>query len=185
MEIELMKRLDHPNIVRYLTYMKTKEMLYIVLEYVTLLFNLCRCRHSGVMYRFAKTALAGIIKKTGPFVESFVCAIFARYVFCELFQFLSHSVCRLRPLSSQQGVIHRHHAPTSSQQDRYCQAGFRRCDRIAGSEIKLGRRQPLLEYALCFISVSVFAVLSMLVPIIFWWSILTVCALQWLPRSLK
>jgi serine/threonine protein kinase len=32
MEIELLRKLDHPNIVRYVTYMKTKDMLYIVLE---------------------------------------------------------------------------------------------------------------------------------------------------------
>eukprot|EP01133_Synstelium_polycarpum_P006813 gene6813-7918_t len=54
-EIDLLKNLNHANIVKYLRYVKTKECLYIVLEYV----------ENG--------SLSGIIKKFGKFPETLVC----------------------------------------------------------------------------------------------------------------
>ncbi|KYQ88661.1 putative protein serine/threonine kinase [Tieghemostelium lacteum] len=54
-EIDLLKNLNHTNIVKYIKYVKTKDNLYIVLEYV----------ENG--------SLSGIIKKFGKFPESLVC----------------------------------------------------------------------------------------------------------------
>lgn len=54
-EIDLLKNLNHSNIVKYITYVKTKEFLYIILEYV----------ENG--------SLANIVKKFGKFPESLVC----------------------------------------------------------------------------------------------------------------
>eukprot|EP01132_Coremiostelium_polycephalum_P005665 gene5665-7051_t len=51
-EIDLLKNLNHPNIVKYIKYVKTKENLYIVLEYV----------ENG--------SLQSIIKKFGKFPET-------------------------------------------------------------------------------------------------------------------
>ncbi|EGC39194.1 hypothetical protein DICPUDRAFT_96609 [Dictyostelium purpureum] len=54
-EIDLLKNLNHANIVKYIKYVKTKENLYIVLEYV----------ENG--------SLSSLIKKFGKFPESLVC----------------------------------------------------------------------------------------------------------------
>ncbi|KAM9966163.1 hypothetical protein ACTFIR_006355 [Dictyostelium discoideum] len=54
-EIDLLKNLNHANIVKYIKYVKTKDNLYIVLEYV----------ENG--------SLSGIIKKFGKFPETLVC----------------------------------------------------------------------------------------------------------------
>lgn len=54
-EIDLLKNLNHLNIVKYIKYVKTKEYLCIVLEYV----------ENG--------SLANIVKKFGKFPESLVC----------------------------------------------------------------------------------------------------------------
>lgn len=54
-EIDLLKNLNHANIVKYIKYVKTKEYLCIVLEYV----------ENG--------SLANIVKKFGKFPESLVC----------------------------------------------------------------------------------------------------------------
>ncbi|EFA86693.1 putative protein serine/threonine kinase [Heterostelium album PN500] len=54
-EIDLLKNLNHTNIVKYIRYVKTKECLYIVLEYV----------ENG--------SLSSIIKKFGKFPETLVC----------------------------------------------------------------------------------------------------------------
>ncbi|KAF2069497.1 hypothetical protein CYY_009186 [Polysphondylium violaceum] len=54
-EIDLLKNLNHPNIVKYIKYVKTKDNLNIILEYV----------ENG--------SLSSIIKKFGKFPESLVC----------------------------------------------------------------------------------------------------------------
>eukprot|EP00698_Gefionella_okellyi_P024813 TRINITY_DN8855_c0_g1_i1.p1 TRINITY_DN8855_c0_g1~~TRINITY_DN8855_c0_g1_i1.p1 ORF type:complete len:951 (+),score=286.04 TRINITY_DN8855_c0_g1_i1:50-2902(+) len=54
MEIELLQKLQHKNIVKYITFFKTKEFFHIVLEYV----------ENG--------SLTSIIKKMGTFPESLV-----------------------------------------------------------------------------------------------------------------
>eukprot|EP01113_Clastostelium_recurvatum_P037254 TRINITY_DN5420_c0_g2_i1.p1 TRINITY_DN5420_c0_g2~~TRINITY_DN5420_c0_g2_i1.p1 ORF type:complete len:1097 (-),score=420.63 TRINITY_DN5420_c0_g2_i1:391-3681(-) len=59
-EIDLLKNLHHPNIVKYVKYMKTKESLYIVLEFV----------ENG--------SLASIVKKYGVFPESLVAVYIAQ-----------------------------------------------------------------------------------------------------------
>ena len=43
MEIDLLKNLNHPNIVKYNGFVKSAESLYIILEYASLipLFNPC------------------------------------------------------------------------------------------------------------------------------------------------
>ncbi|GAM26943.1 hypothetical protein SAMD00019534_101180, partial [Acytostelium subglobosum LB1] len=60
-EIDLLKNLNHANIVKYLKYVKTKECLYIVLEYV----------ENG--------SLSSIIKKFGKFPETLV-SVYIRQV---------------------------------------------------------------------------------------------------------
>ncbi|EGG21702.1 putative protein serine/threonine kinase [Cavenderia fasciculata] len=60
-EIDLLKNLNHANIVKYIRYVKTKECLYIVLEYV----------ENG--------SLSSIIKKFGKFPETLV-SVYIRQV---------------------------------------------------------------------------------------------------------
>eukprot|EP01112_Ceratiomyxa_fruticulosa_P019583 TRINITY_DN6452_c0_g1_i1.p1 TRINITY_DN6452_c0_g1~~TRINITY_DN6452_c0_g1_i1.p1 ORF type:complete len:1073 (+),score=231.94 TRINITY_DN6452_c0_g1_i1:255-3473(+) len=60
LEIDLLKNLHHENIVKYIKYIKTKESLYIVLEYV----------ENG--------SLANIVKKFGKFPEPLVAVYIAQ-----------------------------------------------------------------------------------------------------------
>ena len=61
-EINLLKMLDNPNIVRYIDTVETEEHLYIVLEYI----------ENG--------SLSDIVSRFGPFSET-LCAVYVAWTF--------------------------------------------------------------------------------------------------------